>query len=480
MNFDAVYTVKKEFEKERFLREVLINLGINGSTPIDAVDASFGKIVESVKEVVVCTAHVEGVCTASIGYDRKEPYTDYETYREKVGNQYITRQRPVTKYRTVTDWQPYQTNYSGEATVNSGGAARARVTCESNVILKTVRLPGDRERDVRYNTNSTVKELTCYKLPYYEVTYTYGGKKYKAACFACGEIEIQAECMPPRADDITDDVKKKTARYKSAMDFSWVLFWCSLVITALLCYFLKFAWLCPLPVILLIKAKADSKKYAKKYKETSDSLSEDISHSKIEALKNALKKHKLEPLSAKESRGAEGFSVDGAKPLKSNGGRVVLAWILTVILVIYSLFTGASAIGQDLHSPKYVEISVTNKAESYDSDASPYINGCYYVELDYQIKTQKLGVENIEMLVHVADKKGNELGTIKSSLSYMELKKGETTTMTVTLKENRPEDNEFFVMLYQTDLSELEFEFEIDSIKFSDGKYYNNEEYKGY
>jgi hypothetical protein len=40
--------------------------------------------------------------TASFGYDRQESYVDYETYTEN-GR---TRTRPVTRYRTVTDWRP--------------------------------------------------------------------------------------------------------------------------------------------------------------------------------------------------------------------------------------------------------------------------------------------------------------------------------------------------------------------------------------
>ena len=116
MNFDAVFTVKKEFSKDDFLRELIIELGTRNSTPVDVVDADFKEVKESIREVIVCTAQVEGTCTASIGYDRQEPYTDYETYKEKVGDTYVTRQRAVTKYRTVTDWQIFQTQYAGEAT----------------------------------------------------------------------------------------------------------------------------------------------------------------------------------------------------------------------------------------------------------------------------------------------------------------------------------------------------------------------------
>ncbi|MBO5892409.1 MAG: hypothetical protein J6Q30_06820 [Oscillospiraceae bacterium] len=115
MEFNAVFTVKKEIEKEAFLRQLLINLGNNAETPVDVVNAEIGEVQESIREVILCTAQVSGTCTASVGYDRQEPYMDYETYKEKVGDKYITRQRPVTKYRTVTDWQLFNTVYSGEA-----------------------------------------------------------------------------------------------------------------------------------------------------------------------------------------------------------------------------------------------------------------------------------------------------------------------------------------------------------------------------
>ena len=46
MNFDAVYTVKKEFGKEEFLRELIIELGLNTGTPVDVVDAEFKDVKE--------------------------------------------------------------------------------------------------------------------------------------------------------------------------------------------------------------------------------------------------------------------------------------------------------------------------------------------------------------------------------------------------------------------------------------------------
>lgn len=511
MKFDAVYTVKKEFSKDDFLRELIIELGTLNSTPVDVVDATFKEVKESVREVIVCTAQVEGTCTASVGYDHQEPYIDYETYREKIGDTYVTKKRPVTKYRTVTDWRLFQTEYSGEATcaaynssefgaddsgivsaiksakessiiekgeatVDSTGLARAVAACEANVEFSTVRFPGDHHKDERFNSNSQILTLSCYKMPYYEVVYTYNGENYTACCFACGDIDIYAE-TPPNDIDITTVVKEKTKKFKASRKLSWTLFLLAIIAAAVLCFGLKFPWLFPLPIVLLIKAIADSNVYSKKYQECSDRLSRDITDSKISALKAALKKHGYKPLDKGLSDSLEEYSVPGAEELKPIKGRIVWSWILVAILSVVSIFNIYSMHRENLHSDKQVEVNVVSKDVEYDPDASPYINGCYYVYFDYEIEAKKTGVEYIELKVYVSDKNGNELGFIRSSLSDINVPAGEKVIITTTLEENQPEDNEFFTELYNADFSDLRFEYEIGSIRFSDGKYYNNEEY---
>lgn len=511
MNFDAVLKINKEFDKETFLRELLIELGTRNNTPVDVVDADFSPVKESVKEVIVCSANVEGTCTASIGYDRQESYVDYETYKEKVGSTYITRQRPVTKYRTVTDWQPFQTHYSGkatcaafnsenydfddsgivlaiktansdgvvdggEATVNSTGLARALASCETNVELNSVSFPGDKHKDVNYNSNSDITALSCYKLPFYEVTYTYNNKKYTASCFACGDINIDTE-TPPNDIDITAVVEGKTKLLAAAKKTSWTIFTVSLIAAFILCFGFKFPWLFPVPILFLLKAKKDSDKYSKKYEEYSDNLSKNVAESKIKALKAALEKHGFEPLSKELDSALEGTAVPGAKPLKSVKTRVVWSWILVVILTISSIFNINSIHKENLHSPKQVKINVVSKDAEYDPDASPYINGCYYVHFDYEIEAKKIGIEYMELKVYVSDKKGKELGFIRSSLSDINAEVGDKKIITTSLEENQPEKNEFFTALYNADFSDLKFKYEIGSIQFSDGKYYFNDEY---
>lgn len=511
MDFDAILTIKKEFTKEDFIRSLIIYLGIKDETPIDVVDARFGQVKESYKEVILCTAAVEGVCSGSIGYDRQEPYIDYEPYRERVGNSYVTRQRQVTKYRTVTDWRPFSAPYSGEATcagynslefsfgddlittalktadsdsillqgeakVDPSGLSLVRAACEREVVWRAVSLPGDRNRDITHKSNSEILSLSCYIMPFYEVTYTYNGDSYNACCFACGDINIKAE-TPESNIDVTKLVRKKTRGLNVVKKITWLLFAASLILTAVLCFKFNFPWLFPLPIVLLLIAKGSSKRYSKKYEKYSDRISQNIAESKISAIKTALKKYGYRPLSKDFEDKCEGASVEGAAKLKSITGRVVLSWILVIILSVVSVFKVYSFYQHELHSPKQMEINVVGKETEYDPDVGSYINGCYYVYLEYEIEAKKTGIEYMEFKVYVNDANGNEIGYVRSNLSDMGLDKGETTTMRVKIKESKPEENELFLRLYESELSEFSFRFDIGIIKFIDGKYYNNTEY---
>ncbi|MBR2043185.1 MAG: hypothetical protein IJ946_02475 [Clostridia bacterium] len=508
MNFDAVYTVKKEFGKEEFLRELIIELGLNTGTPVDVVDAEFKDVKESVKEVIVCTANVEGTCRASVGYDRQEPYTDYETYREKVGDSYVTRQRAVTKYRTVTDWQPYTAPYSGKATcaaynseeyddtgiveaiktankesivekgeaeVDSIGLSNAIAACKANVESSALRLPGDRQRDTVYSSEAEIQLLSCYKLPCYEVVYTYKGEEYYAFSFACGDINIYSE-TPDNDIDITSVVKEKTEGLEKTKKRSWMLFTISMIAATILCLSFDFPWLFPIPIILLLKAKKDSDRYSKEYSEYSDSLSKNIAESKVSAIKAALEKHGFEPLSKNYSNSLEGSSVPGAKELPSIKGRVVLSWVLVIILTLICIFKINLIRIAGVHSPTAVNIDVIEKRVEYNPDVSPYVNGCYYVHFDYEITAKRIGVDYIELKINVSDKKGDELGYITSSFTDVNLDKGDKKTVTATLEENQPENNEFFTELYNADFSDLKFDCDIQTIKFSNGEYYYNQD----
>lgn len=506
MEFDAVFTVKKEVEKDSFLRKLLINLGTNADTPVDVVNAKIGEVQESIKEIIVCTAKVSGICNASVGYDRQEPYTDYETYKEKVGDSYVTRQRAVTKYRTVTDWRPFNTEYSGEATCaanndESGisdsdaitaiktakpdniipkgeatlcqtGLKKAVAICESNVEYESVTFPGDHHKDVRFNSTSEIESVSCYKLPYYEVKFNYNGKDYNASCFACGNLIVDYD-VPPKDVDIDAEAKEMTKGSEKKSKQAWWICFGTLGVTAIICYLLKFAWFWPVPIIALVYAFLANKKYNQEYEECAKSLSSDIGAAKIKELNEALSKHRYQGLDQSEASLAEIKSAPATQKPKKFTAKVVICAILSVVLMISSFVVN----NNNIHSAKQVRVTVSGMSHEYKSDVSPYLNGCYYIYTDFKVDAKRTGVEYIQMKVHIKDKKGNELGVLKTSLEGMNLDAGESKTITTTWQENQPEKNNFFNQMYNINFDDLKFEIEIGSIQFDDGKYYFNKDY---
>lgn len=531
MRFDSVCTVKKEFDKDVFLRELLVKLGKDEDTPVDVVDAQFSEVRDGYRETFICTASVTGTCTASIGYDRTETYTDYEKYKEKVGDTYVERTRPVTKTRTVTDWRPFQEIYSGkytcaeenadtelfskynvgdtlqsiskdslvvtgDAEVNRSALIRALANCEYHVERSQVSLPGDKQKDIHYNSSSEVESISCYILPTYEVTYTYDGEEYLAYCFACGDLRIHYKA-PKRKDapqkktgaDIAQEATKEVAPMFESVKTAWRAFYIALAASAVVCFLLKFCWLWPAAVAALVYAYITNKKYKEKYRECADELALDYAKhaaqgkamyltKKIAALEKALERNNYPALTPAETPKIDGESEDAIRKFipkvddaKSTTGKTVLAVILTIALIIASFVTN----DKNLHSPKQMEVDLVGKSVYFDPDK--YMYGCYYIDLEFEVEANWTGVDYTEFKVYISEKGGEELGFVRASMSDMGIEAGEKKVITITLSENQPEKNAFFTQLYEADLDNLKFKYEIGSIRFIDGKYYHNDDY---
>lgn len=127
----------KYLEKD-FVKSVWIGLS-KDETPEDIFSAKVSDPEELTHTIVQDHVSVDVSYQVSIGYDRQEPYTAYETYTEQepyiayekqynsTAQRYEERQvtkykpvqkkRQVTKYKTVTDWSPLSGEYSLESTV---------------------------------------------------------------------------------------------------------------------------------------------------------------------------------------------------------------------------------------------------------------------------------------------------------------------------------------------------------------------------
>lgn len=114
-----------EHSKEDFIRANWIKLA-NEDAPLELFDENFGEVVENEHQIVLDKLTATISYSASVGYDRQEPYIDYETYyedepylttetyydtnykenrtRQVTKYKRVARQRQVTRYKTVTDW----------------------------------------------------------------------------------------------------------------------------------------------------------------------------------------------------------------------------------------------------------------------------------------------------------------------------------------------------------------------------------------
>lgn len=493
MQFDAVYTVEKEFDKEVFLRQVLVTLGTDPNTPIDAVHAKFGEVREGYEEVILCSAEVSGLCSASVGYDRKESYVDYEKYREKIGDRYVERTRPVTKYRTVTDWRPFSTPFSGKAvcavhndesaaedgyaitalkTMKDSGCIRegtatvrtnaynaALALCKATVHTRDVNIPGDHVKDRRYQDTVDVENLDCFKLPCYYVSFTYEGTEYKASCYACGTVLVNCE-KPPMNMDIEAETKELTVLSRATSKLTWAIFWVALGVSAAACFLLKICWLWPAVVAALVLAALMNKKYNADFNQCALNLTTDIGAAKLKELKKALKDHGYKELTEKESVKVETKNMPDPVKAKGFGGKLFLSIVLTVALVIASFVVR----DMDIHSDRHVDLELVAMTQQQ-------VDGDYVISMDYEIEAKRVGVEYITVKVYISDKTGKDLGSLDTNLRDLHIAPGETETITATW-ETRSLDNQFFAAVYNAELSDLRFEYEIQRIDFADGKYY--------
>ena len=517
MEFDAVFTVKKETSKDEFLRELLIELASSSKTPADVVKAKFGEVEESVREAIVCSAHIEMDYSASVGYDRQETYWTKEKKYNSSTNQYYYVD--VEKTRTVTDWRPFSSHISGDKTAAAFNASFSGIydndtivdviksTNRDSIVAKgeadvdyegleaakkncafflemDISYPGDHHKDTRTNSDVMVESISCYKLPYYTVEFTYNGKKYSASGFACGNPNIRAE-LPPNDVDVEAQTKQITEKTQKISRGAWLGFGAAFVFACIMCA-VGAPWLCILPVGTLVAAVIFNNKYNTEFNSTLDSLTIGITEAKKSALEEALVKNSFDKLSERESENFNSKTTSDNARYQSSHKKVkdsvkvkaIWAGIATAILVIVCIVCGVRQADAALHSPDQLEIVIVEKNQEYKSYVSGYTNGCHYIYFDYEVEAKKVGVSDMTVVTYVYDKNtGEELGYITTSFSGMNLDAGATKTYSMEWHDNQPQknNNTFFLTVYDMDFEDLEFKHEFDYIHFDDGKYYHGD-----
>lgn len=265
-----------EYSKEEFLRRAWIHLA-KEDAPLDVFNCSFEAVEEMSHQVVTDQIEADVSFQASVGYDRQEPYIDYEYYTEKepyiaYERQYnytkqqweerqvikykdVQRQRQVTRYKTVTDWSPFSgsnhftsvnivenqdnlyldenrflNNKISTATLEplSEEEAEALVVSERTEnlmkekhiqilrMLSKRSLPGDHCRDLDMRIDEiTHTEQVVTICPEYKTTLFWDNQKYEFCAFPYGPMIMSGERIPNNIS-----LESETERMKEELEES--------------------------------------------------------------------------------------------------------------------------------------------------------------------------------------------------------------------------------------------------------------------
>lgn len=264
--------ISTKFSKRDFLRQVWTTFA-EEDAPIELFSKDLDTVEELEYEVLKDTISADASYRASIGYDRKEPYIDYETYyeeepyittetyydktiqarrtREVTKYKKVAKQRPITKYKTVTDWsifsdsrivnnttayvlnknysdfdmetfrEAYRRTASNEfITLNGAEAVMLKISSmasmkaekkHNSAIQRSVAnsLPGDRYKDLDCSYSIIDQTSILYKVPMYKTSINFNGNTYIKYAFPFGD-ELKVFGERIENEHSFESVKKQT------------------------------------------------------------------------------------------------------------------------------------------------------------------------------------------------------------------------------------------------------------------------------
>ncbi|MEI5995121.1 zinc ribbon domain-containing protein [Candidatus Enterococcus mansonii] len=232
------------------------------NVPLDILDRSSNITLEQIYiPYMSASIEYEGSWGADIGYNRTEKYTDYETKEDKNGNKYS---EPVTKTRTVTDWNHASDIFSGSAFTSylisseltgaaetfveafdfekilanitafddhyTAGTRQLRISPEkASESIRLVRdfareaaeeemldiLPGDRNKNAKLTTFSYELTSKYVYVPFWKISYKYEGIDYFVVVTASSKEEITMDGSRPTSEEHSGFEKslKKKGRF---------------------------------------------------------------------------------------------------------------------------------------------------------------------------------------------------------------------------------------------------------------------------
>lgn len=154
--------------------------------------------------------------------------------------------------------------------------------------------------------------------------------------------------------------------------------------------------------------------------------------------------------------------------------RVILL-VIACITVIVGFFLSKTYEDKAAHNPENIKIEMISCESKYD-DAN------YYVYMGYKIdNSTKATIDYIAITTYISDKDGKSIGTITSDFgsiysdSALNLDPEKEVIKETYLSERQAaySHSDMFIELYNNGIEDLVITYEITSVKWSDGYYYN-------
>ncbi len=262
LEFNAYGILKPIISEEEFLRGAVIKVASNKKSPANIGDLKIleddnkSRCRKKIKNILLIESSVGVSYSASVGYDRKEEYVVTSTDHE--GNTVFE-----TKTRTVTDWRPF----SGNEHVDIDIAVYNEDNCRTGSLLNmlnsvcdvgeqcetaddvalafdskweeapgtsfgnvkvnpqaydyakaeaikmaedSLSFPGDHVQRIHKSSTITIKNLTCFQLPYYTAEYEFNDIRYSLSGYACGDINNIGGDTPPKGSNLRGSATKKS------------------------------------------------------------------------------------------------------------------------------------------------------------------------------------------------------------------------------------------------------------------------------
>ena len=262
----SFYALPKLHDSKYFLTRALEKLASDDETPEDIISNSeFAPVKTVYCNYVIGKGTAELTYSATVGYDYKVKYTDYDSSG-----------RPVQKTKTETKWEPFSGNHVGDyvkaisndeaETSNPSGykflvervdeavemslvdfetptpnaPTQQSISDVKDAILYAGRydcekaLPGNRHK--QFNCNGTVKlhSLECHVAPQHVLTYKYNGEERKLHAHTFSSCCVEGDIVNAKKET-TNEIEEKIKLYNIATcSFMFVTILCLLLVKSVL------------------------------------------------------------------------------------------------------------------------------------------------------------------------------------------------------------------------------------------------------